>query len=882
MRIFRRLWVLMRQRRFETDLAEEMDFHRVMKQRDLEREGLDPLHAQRDARRVLGNTTIARERSRDVWLPRWFQQIGQDLRYAFRTSRKNPGFTAVVILTLAIGIGANTGIFSIAYGILLRPLPYEHADRLVLVEAEHDVRGARQPVRAFFALADLETFRARASFGSTAFYATDVGAFSTSAATERIDFATVSASFFSTVRGRMKLGRPLGPSDDLTPSIVISERLWQRVFGSSPTVIGQSVTLSSIRGDGSQRALWRRTPFTIVGVVDSAFQFPTPQTDVWNTAGFQRTFSPNCCSFLPVARLGTNVTLEQATADVDALATALGATNAAAYLGLRANVVRLHDALVRTARPSLQILLAAVGLVLFVACANVTNLLIARNAARRREMAVRRALGASRGRLIAQSLAESALLAAGGGAAGLVVAAAIVETVRRLAPTVLPRFDAVHVDAPVLAFASATAVAATLVAGVLPALHAARASDALKTGATAAATSAPGGRTRRALVMAELAVSVVLLVGTILLARSLTLLMGSDLGVATNHVATASLFLTPNRELTSAQQGALVSRIVEDLGRRRDIVSVGVGTSLPPNQSRMILTLRGANAIDYQASAIPATPGYFSALGIRLRKGRFFTDADDGDHAPVMIMSADTARDVFGEGDPIGRTRSLPVFRDGRSSRATITLVGVIENVKYSGLDRAADNAIYRPFAQQPWPNVFVVARTTGDPAGFESPLRRQIAAIDPAIAVSAVSPLDDVISDAAAQPRFRAFLLAILAGLGLTLAAVGLYGVVAYAVSQRTSEIGIRIALGARTRGVMGMMIREGLYLAAGGVALGAGGAYILARAMATMLYGIAPTDLVSFVFAAAVLLIVALVAICIPARRAANIDPIVALRCE
>ena len=807
--------------------------------------------------------------------------LNQEIRYALRALVRRPGFALAAVLTLALGIGANAGIFSVLYGILLRPLQYEDAERLALVDVRREVAGSQQPVLTYFPLADLEVFRARATaFESIAFYATDEGVVSNERQTELVDFATVSESFFSTLRGDLLLGRALRPSDDMTASIVISERLWRRLFDGLPTALGQNVILNSRRGDGSQRERWRRTPFTIVGVAHSSLQFPSPQTDIWTAAGFVRNLNPRCCSFLPLARLKSRATLHQATTEVNTLAQTLSATNAAASRAIQANAIGLHEQLVMTVRPSLLILMAAVGLVLIVACANVTNLLLARNVTRARETAVRLALGASRIRLVMQSVVESGLLVAMGGGAGLLVAAGLVKTLRRLRPAEIPRLDAVRVDAPVLFFAFALAALAILLTSLLPAFQS-EAPITLRMSGKGMSRPA-GSRARRALLVLELAVSVVLLVGAMLLGRSLVGLMRTDLGVVTNHVVTASMSLALNRELSGAQQIAITNRVLDRLRELPGVRSVGVGTSLPPKQSRILLSLRGNNAVDFQAAAVPATPGYFSTLGIRLLKGRLFTDADDADHPPVMIVTSDTARHFFGEGDPIGRTLSLPVFRDGVTRQGTITLVGIIGNVKYSGLERGPGSAIYRPFAQQPWPNLFLVARTDGDTTALRATLQRQIAEVDRAISTSSMSTLDDVVSEAAAQPRFRTLLLAALAALALALAAVGLYGVVSYSVSQRTAEIGIRMALGATASDVVRMIVGEGMWLALGGVALGIAGAYALSRTLATLLYGVDPTDPASFVFGSTFLVIFALLASYVPARRATRIDPAVALRAE
>ncbi len=804
----------------------------------------------------------------------------QDVRYAFRTLIRRPGFALAIILTLALGIGANTGMFSIVYGILLRPLPYQQPDRLVLVEAERNISGVRDPAKAYFPLTDLDIFRGAPSFGSVAFYATDQGVLSMEGRTEAVEFATVSDSFFSTMRGDLRSGRGLDRSDDEAPSLVISERLWRRVFDASPDIIGRSVILNSSRGDGTQRAAWRRLPFTIVGVADRGFQFPAPQTDAWTTAGFVRTLSPRCCSFSAIARLKDGISGDRARTDGANLARELAAANQG-DAALRTRVIGLRDALVRSVRASILLLFAAVALVLCVTCANVMNLLIARNSGRAREMSVRLALGASRGQLVVQSVVETGLLATIGGAVGILIAIAMVETLRRVKPVEIPRLDAVHVDLSVLAFTCVVVALTTILTGVVPALQSTR-PEALRVGGAGASQNVGGTRVRRALTVAELAVSVVLLVGALLLGRSLIQLLNTDLGVEVDHVVTASMSVSLNRDLSSAQQIDVVNRVIDDVRTLPGVSTAGVGTVLPPTESRIVLTLRGDQGLSYQAAAIPATPGYFSALGVRLLKGRFFTDADDENHPPVMIMSADAARHFFGDGDPLGRTLALPVFKDGKTSNATMTLVGVIADVKYSGLEHPADNSIFRPYVQQPWPNVFLIARTNGDPGTLTSILQRRIAQVDPAMVVSKVSTLDDVVLNAAAQPRLRTLLTAGLAVLTLALAAVGLYGVISRSVTQRTNEIGIRMALGATSNNIIALVLREGMTLAAAGVVLGVAISYVGARLMTALLFGIAPTDAVSFALASGSLLLFALAASYLPARRATAIEPVVALRAE
>jgi putative ABC transport system permease protein len=447
----------------------------------------------------------------------------------------------------------------------------------------------------------------------------------------------------------------------------------------------------------------------------------------------------------------------------------------------------------------------------------------------------------------------------------------------------VPRLDAVHVDVPVLLFSIALAGVAALGAGLLPAWQSANTADALKFGAAGATGASGRPQVRRVLCATELAVSLVLLVGASLLGRSLVRLMHTDLGVTTDHVVTASMNLAFGQRPTDAQTLERVERVIERIRTLPGVRAVGVGTALPPNASRLMLTLRRTGeTVDYQAAGVAATPDYFHALGMRLVNGRLFTAEDDLNHPPVMIMSVDTARRFFGDGDPIGRAMSLPVRRNGVNGRADMTLVGTIANVKYSGLDAAADDAVYRPFKQQTWVAPYLVVRTTGDPENLVPTVGREIAAVDRGIVITGVRALDAVVSDAAAQPRFRTVLLAAIAGLALLMAIVGLYGVVAYSVSQRTREIGIRMALGARGGDVLAMVLWEGLQLAVAGISGGLVAAFAATRALTGLLYGIAPTDGVSFGFAGASLLIVALMASYVPARRATKVDPLVALRYE
>jgi predicted permease len=793
----------------------------------------------------------------------------RDVRYSLRLLVKSPAFALASVLTLALGIGANVAVFSVVYGVLLRPLPYRDASRLVLLNAEMTLAGASRPVSVFVQSGQLDIWQTPFDAITTpAFYSTGAQALSGDSGSEVLDAAVVAGPFFSTLSGRLAAGRALEPADDASPVIVISDRLARRLFPDTRSAVGRPLTLSS-------RAS------TVVGVTDASFQFPNARVDVWLPSGFARSMNPRCCGFQVVARLNLGQTLEQARSAVGPIFQQMAGPPRGGANAVRVRVARLPDEIVASIRPALLVLFASVVMVLVIACSNLVNLLLARNAAREREFAIRRALGASPRHLLRQLLAESAVLATGGAAGGAMLAWPGIGGLSRIAGDAVPRIDAIRLDWPVLSFAAFVAAVATVGTGVIPALRAVKVPG---TPTPAGSTAAPGARQlQRAMCVVQVALAVTLVVGATLLGRSLVRLLATDLGVSTDHVLTASMNLGFGERPRDVETIERVGRVIEQVKQLPGVRAVGVGAALPPASSRIRITLkRTGDAVDYQASGVPVTPGYFSALHMRLVKGRLFTDADDSAHAPVMIMSEETARRFFGDGDPLGRTMRLPELRDGRNASAEMTLVGVVANVKYAGLGVPPDDAVFRPFAQQAWLAPFLVVRTDGEPSSFAPALRRAIGAADRRIVASAIAPLDQLVADAAAQPRFRSVLLGSLAGLALAIAVVGLYGAISYAVSQRTKEMGIRVALGATSRDVLGMVLGDGMIVAGAGIGLGVAGAALLARLLTGLLYGIGPFDPLSFIAASAGLLALTLVASYIPARRAARIDPIRTLRTE
>ena len=795
----------------------------------------------------------------------------RDVRYAIRILGRTPGFTLTAVLTLALGIGANIATFSVVYGVLLRPLPYRGAERLVLVRAEADYVGAPRPVSVSVQTNEFKTWQGPfESIDAPAFYAAETGALSGDNGSEVLDAAVVSGAFFSTLAGPLIVGRPLEPADDLLPLAVISERLARRLFNDPANAIGRPLLLTP------------RT-YTVIGVADRAFQFPSAQVDVWLPAGFVHSVNTRCCSFRLITRLSPNGTVERARAAVrpmfQSAAAAQGSTE------IRTIVVRLSDDMVASVRPALLVLFASALIVLVIASGNLINLLLARNAAREREFAVRRALGASANRLMRQLLVESAVLAVAGTVCGSLLAGPSLAALSRLAGDAVPRLDAIHLDRLALLFAVCLAGLATIVTGTLPAIRAVGGAAVPNQGSGSTARPAGTRRLQRAMCIVQVALALTLIIGATLLGRSLVRLLHVDLGVSTDHVLTASINVAFGTRPADAQTVAKVDRVIEQIRALPGVRAVGVGTSLPPNLSRMrvLLQRQKGDVVDYQSAAVvPATPGYFSALQMRLIEGRFFTEADDDHHPPVMIMSQGTAKRFFGTGDPLGRTMSLPVIRDGKKTSTELTLVGITADVKYAGLGAPPEDIVYRPFQQQPWAAPFLVVRTSGDPTEFTLSVRRGIAAVDKGILTSSVTTLDQLVMDAAAQPQLRTVLLASIAALALGIAAIGLYGVIAYAVSQRTKEIGIRLALGATSRDVLAMVLSDGLRVAIAGIVVGTASALVLARLLAGLLYGITSTDPASFLLASLALLGLTLVASYIPARQAALVDPIRALRTE
>lgn len=802
--------------------------------------------------------------------------VPADVRVALRSLRRSKGFTIGSALTLALGIGAATTIFSVVYGVMLRPLPYASPSSLVVIQGEKEFSNG--PRLMNFSAPEFEDFAGASRVFSTLAITNTTGfTLKTDAGVEPISGATVSATFFSMMGVAPLMGRLLG--DDAGPNIVISHRLWQRLFNGAGDVVGKPVRL--LNREAVERL------YTVVGVLPPEFQYPHARTDVWQTLTFARAVGDgsvanrNSGGYAFIGRLKDGVSLEDARTDANRTIDAvLKAHFNPSRTDMHALVTPI-DAFARgTIGAALWILMGAVGLVLLVACANVANLILARQLGRSREISMRMALGAPRGRLLAYLLIESGVVALAGGAMGVAIAFGCIRALRWLQPAQLPRLDAIAVDLPVLAFAGLIAAAASLLAGLVPSILAIRTDAVLAMRAgTRGASGATARRMRSALVIGEVAASIVLLVGAALLARSLAALVDTDLGVTTEGVMVAQMDLALGRTVSNERQTEIAGTLQQRVAAIPTVRAAGFGGGLPPNGEYMrasfsLVNRANSGEVMHLVTVVPASPGYFSVLEIPLVRGRMFTEADSAAGAPVVIVNREAARRFFGNDDPIGQT--LPI------GKTAMTVVGVVGNVKYTGMASKPEGVIYRPFGQNPFRLLTLVARTSGDPSVIAAELRQVIKTYDRDINITSVQPLTRWVADAVAQPRFRTILLASIAGVALLLAMIGLYGVIAYSTAQRTSEIGVRVAIGAQRSDVIRLVVWEGTRLAVAGTVLGVAGAYAASGVLSSFVFGVTTTDLWSFLAAAAALILVALLACFLPARRAALADPAVALRAE
>jgi len=786
-----------------------------------------------------------------------------DLRYAVRQLRKAPGFTAVAVTTLALGIGANTAMFSLVRGVLLRPLPYPQAERLVTTN---------------LSLPDFDDLRRAATvFDETAVWASNLYVLGGDGAGEQVRGAIVSERFFPML-GSAAQGRALARDDARDNVVVLGHRLWARRFGADPAVLGRSIRLSG-------------ESYTVVGVMGPEFQFPNGQFDLWVPLEASMAKAPDQLRnrslriFRGLARLAPGVTVAQAQGQASAIAARLAQEHPKTNEGVGIELTPIYDRLVGGVRTALLVLMGVVALVLLIASANVANLLLARAKSREREIAIRTALGAGRGRLVRQLLTESVLLSAAGSVLGVLLARWILDVLPTIGGADIPRLATVRIDLGVLAFTAAVAIATGLLFGLAPAWQAARSDAAPGLREGGRGSSGPAARRLRAgLTAAEVALALVVLVGAGLLVQSLVRLLHVDAGFTADHLLTFNVGMAGPAPRTPAQRAALAREIVDRVSQIPGVEAAGGGTGLPPVTPQRATGFVAEGVAESAAEQrrgyfLAVTPDYFRALGARVREGRAFTDRDAAGAPEVVILNRALARRLYGDGGAVGRRLKLVSPDQGDGWR---TVVGVVDDVRYSGLDDPGEAAVYTPFAQTPFLWTYVMVRTQGPPMALAGAVRAAVSSVDPGLEAAAVKPMAEVMAETVAQPRFNVVLLSALAGLALVLAAVGIYGVISYSVAQRTKEIGIRMALGADRRDVVRLVTGESLRLAAMGVMAGLLGAAAGARVLATLLFEVQPTDAATYASAAGFLVLVALAASAVPAWRATRVAPVSALRAE
>jgi putative ABC transport system permease protein len=859
-----RLRTLFRRRRAEDDLAEELQFHR----------DLDAEHGTPGARLPV---ELVKEQVRDAWGWRWVAYVAQDLRYATRLLAANRGFAATAMLTVALGVGATTAIFSIVYGVILRPLPYAEPARLDTLWMKDTRTGAghgsvgvadhRDWIAQNRVFDDIALIRSVANFNLTG-----VGE------PERLFAGRMSANLLPVLGVTPLIGRGFRAEENTIGNefaVLLSYDFWQRRFNGDPRIVGTSIRLNS-------------TPYVVVGVMKPDFNYPSREFDLW----VPLTVNPydyehhDARLLWAVARLKPGVTMAQAQADMDVVAGRIATANPETNRNAGVRVVPLLEDTVSGVRVLLFVLLGAVGCVLLIGCANLANLLLARVAHRTRELTVRAALGASRGRLILQSLAELLPILIGGGLLGLLLATWSLRALVPLLPASMPRVESIGINLPVLAFTATVLAITGLLCGLVPSLQAARMdlAGAMRDSSRGASAGANRTRMRRWLVVAQIAIVFPLLVSASLLARTLGELKRIDPGFRADRVLTLLLAIPRTKYPEDRQVGVFEQRVLARIQAVPGVESVGGVNRLPFGSSSSIQTgpvaFEGAGrAIDRlpDADYRVASPDYFRTMGIPIVQGRGFTDADGVDAPFVGLIDDRIARLVWPDQDPIGKR-----FRSNYPDLPWITIIGVVGHVRHNGLDADPRPTVYWNYPQRTQDRVALVVRTVGDPRQFIQPVINAIHDVDPEQPAYDVQPLATAVERTLAQRWLNMLLLIAFATVSLTLASIGLYGVMAYAVTQRTREFGIRLALGAEPRDVTRLVLTQAAALAIAGVTIGLAIAWLATRAVQTLLFNVGTGDATSFIASAGVLGGVALMASYIPARRAARVDPIGALRAE
>jgi putative ABC transport system permease protein len=871
-----RVRALLRSNAVDDDLRGEMAEHIERLAAEQMARGLSPQAAYDAARREFGPVTQLMEQSRDARGVTLLTTLAHDLRYGVRLMRRTPGFAAAAILTIALGIGATTAMFSVVYGVVLKPLPYGDADRLVNLWSTAPSRGLP---RAFVAMANVYDWKARNHVFEDVAALRAIANFNLSgqdSEPERLLGSRMAANVLPVLRVSPLIGRGFTEDEDEIGHervALLSYGLWRRRFGGDPSIVGQSIALSGV-------------PHTVVGVMGPDFAFPSRDYQIWTPLTFdpQELVNRQNYSYLAVARLKPGVTVAQAAADLDVISAQLAAEHPQ-NAGIGTAVLPMLDDTVASVRTPLYVLLAAVLAMLLIGCANLANLLLARALARQRELAVRAALGAGRARLVMQSIAEVMPLLVIGGALGLLVAAWAIDAAVPLLPADLPRAENIGLQLPVLAFAIAMMSAVTVFVGAWPARAAARgglvAASDVSRGVTGGGRRA---RTRDLLVVVQIAATLWLSIGATLLTRSFAELKRVSPGFDAERVYSLHLAIPRTKYQNDREVAAFMRRILDRVEALPGVTAAGMVNRLPlagGAQTSPIefegVTRADARLVEIQADLRPITPDYFRALRIPLITGRAFTEDDGPDRPVVGIIDERAAKTIYGGASPIGRR-----FRPAVPNQRWVTIVGVVGHVRHDRLDEDGRPQVYWSYRQNTQDREALVVRTDDDPAALAQSIAAAIRSVDPEQPIYDARTLAAVVDRSVAQRWLQTTLLAAFASMAILLASIGVYGVIAYGVGQRTREFGIRLALGARRAEIVRGVLRRGAALFAAGAVVGLAAAAASARVFSTLLFNVTAFDLVSFAAATAILFVVALTACGLPARRAAGVDPSVALRTE
>jgi putative ABC transport system permease protein len=886
------LQAMLRRSRMESEMDAELRFHVEAYADDLIRSGVPRPEALRRARLVFGGIENAKEECREARGVHFVETLLQDSRYGARTMLRSPGFTVTAVLALALGIGANTAIFSVVNAVLLRPLPYDQPDRLMQVW--HTPPQKSFPGMPTFAVSPanfLDWREQSRSFEGMSAYGFGRYTLTGSGHPEAIRMVAATVGLFSILRAQPLLGRGFLAGEDEPGhehEVVLSYGLWRGHFAGNPDIVGKNIQLNG-------------QAFAVVGVMRPEFDFPISsdpgsRAQMWKPLAWSaqdRAVRDNH-NYAVIARLKDGVSLPQAQAELDAISNALAQAYPNDNKGWGAIAIPVREDLVGDVRPALLILLGAVALVLLIACANVANLMLVRALSRRKEVAVRTALGATRRRLLQQALSETLLLAFAGGALGLVFAHYGVILIVKFLAERLPRANEIALDSWVLAFTLGISLLTGFAAGLLPALRMAKAdlNQALKQGLGRTATDSGGSRTRNVLAVSEVALSLMLLIGAGLLIRSLWVLRHVNPGFDPSNVVTMAVSVPTGKFAEATQQINYFGRILERVRALPGVQSAGLIDSLPLSDdgSHQPFSVEGrppapmAELPEVEVRLI--SPGYMSAMHIPLLSGRDVDDSDVAGRPGAVLISESMAKSFWPNEDAIGKHLTLYFFPE-----LPRVVVGVVGDVKMTAMNETQPApTLYFPVAQMSVPRgaswrsfgMILVARTGAAPLSVVPAITGSIREIDSEVPLLNIRTMDDSVSASLSQARFTMLLLGAFAGLALLLAVVGIYSVMSYAVSRRTNEIGIRVALGASRGDVLLLIVRQALLLALIGSVIGIVGALALSRLMASQLYGVRPTDPVTFISVAALLMIVALAASYIPARRAMRVDPMTALRYE